>query len=88
MSEVREYRPKHAVVEAMQFDGDFDLDFLLLNETVRLSANGKSILITEKVTDRCVAFVDLGAWLVRVGNAIEQMSDLDFRRAYEAVFYE
>ena len=88
MNEVREYRPKHAVVKAMRYEGDFDLSFLLSNEQVRLSANGKSILITEKVTDRCIAFVDRGTWLVRVGDSIGQMDDEDFQRAYEAVLYD
>lgn len=83
MSEVREYRPKHAVVKAMRYEGDFDLSLLLPDEQVRLSSNGKSILITEKSTDRCIAFVDPGTWLVRVGDAIEQMDDEEFQRDYE-----
>lgn len=88
MSDVREYRPKHAVVKAMRYEGDFDLSFLLPNEQVRLSSNNGSIIITEKATDRCIAFVDLGTWLVRKGAHIEQMSDLDFRRAYEELLYD
>lgn len=88
MSDVREYRPKHSVVKAMRFDVDFDLDFLEPNEQVRLSINGKSVIITEIVTDRCIAFVFPGTWLVRVGDAIEQMDDEKFHRAYEAVFYD
>ena len=83
MSEVREYRVKHSVVKAMRFDVDFDLDFLEPNEQVRLSSNGKSILITETATDTCIAFVNPGTWLVRKGDAIEQMDDEKFQRSYE-----
>jgi hypothetical protein len=83
MSEVREYRPKHSVVKAMRFAVDFDLDFLEPNEQVRLSSNGKSILIIEKDTDRCIAFVDPGTWLVRKGAYIGQFDDEEFQRIYE-----
>ena len=88
MSDVREYRPKHAVVKAMRYEDNFDVSFLLPNEQVRLSVNGKSVIITEIVTDRCIAFVFPGTWLVRVGDAIEQMDDEKFHRVYEAVFYD
>ncbi len=83
VSEVREYSPRHAVVKAMRFDGGFDLNFLEPHEEVSLSSNGRSIIIGERGTKRCIAFVNPGTWLVRKGHLIVEMDDAGFHETYK-----
>jgi hypothetical protein len=83
MSDVREYRPRHTVVNAIRLDGNFDLSFLTPNEEVRKSSNGKSTIITEIDTGQCIGFVGMGFWLVRQGTYLQVMDDEEFQRTYE-----
>ena len=92
MSAANKYRVKHGVVDAMHYDGEFDLSFLRDDETVeeygdvtvdqRISAMRTAVVRREGFDDE-VCSVCRGWWLVRLGESLTAMPNEKFRATYE-----
>lgn len=55
------YRKKPVVIEAVQYDGTFDLEFLRGDERVRAGGNGACEIVTLEGVMRC----EVGDWIIR-----------------------
>jgi hypothetical protein len=81
---VGKYRKKPVVIEAVQYDGTFELDFLRGDERVRSAGDGTGAC--EIVTLEGVMRCDVGEWIIRgiKGELYPCEPDI-FAATYEAV---
>ena len=84
MSEFQKFRKKPVVIEAMLYDGDFELDWIGANDHVRSAGDGTGAM--EIVTLEGVMRANLGDYIIKgvVGEFYPCKPDI-FEATYESV---
>lgn len=79
---VTQYRKKPVVIDAIQYDGTFELDFLQGDERVRSAGDGTGAC--EIVTLEGVMRCDVGDWIIRgVQGELYPCKNSIFEQTYE-----